>query len=58
MQFHPDVNKDVDAVDKFKSIRHAYEVSTTILHSHCFTTLWSQIISQIVKLLAMYIDKL
>lgn len=26
LQFHPDVNKDVDANDKFKSIRHAYEV--------------------------------
>jgi len=27
VQYHPDVSKDVDAAESFKSIRHAYEVS-------------------------------
>lgn len=26
VQFHPDVNKDADANEKFMSVRHAYEV--------------------------------
>lgn len=27
LQYHPDVSKDSQAADAFKSIRHAYEVS-------------------------------
>jgi hypothetical protein len=33
VQYHPDVNKDSDADNKFKSIRLAYEVPSP-LHPH------------------------